>query len=153
MGASAGVALATTRSSRATTGVEYYWVSGFSRTTGSPTVFVGTGLFTDAGRLTGANGDTVRLSQGTFHVNSSKIKASYKFNASTCFVTETAGGTVSLHGGTAAYAGISGTLSVSGKELAVMPRLKNGKCNEANSAVPLQVVGEFSGRGTVTLGS
>ena len=63
------------------------------------------------------------------------------------------GGTISLHGGKGAYKGISGKLSVSGKIFAVLPRLKNGKCNEANNAVPVEVLGEITGSGKVTLGS
>jgi hypothetical protein len=153
MGTSAGVALATSRTSHAKTGVEKYWVGNISLTTGNPTVFIGTGLFTDAGKISGAGGDKVTLSKGGFLVNSSKISVKYTNNVQTCFFTETFGGKISLHDGTGAYKDISGTLPVGGKVVAVLPRLKSGKCNEANSAVPLAVLGELSGSGKVTLGS
>ena len=71
-GASAGVALATSRSSHATTGVEDYWISGFNRVTPGPTVFIGTGLFTDAGSLNFITNKTV-LSKGSFFLDNSKI--------------------------------------------------------------------------------
>jgi hypothetical protein len=116
-------------------------------------VFVGTGLFTDAGKLTGASGSKVTLSKGTFLVDLSKAKPKFAINATTCFATETIGGTLSLGSGTGAYTGISGTLSINGKVVAVLPRLKSGKCNEANSAVALGVAGQFYGSGKVTLGS
>lgn len=150
MGASVGVALATGRPSRTITGVEHYWVGDFNRITANPTVFVGTGLFTDAGST---DNPGVKLSKGSFLVDKSKITVKFTNNVHTCFFTETFGGTISFHGGKGVYKGISGTLPVGGKLVAVLPRLKNGKCNEANSAVPLAVLGEISGSGKVTLGS
>jgi hypothetical protein len=128
MGASAGVSLATSRSSHAKTGMEKYWVGNWSRTTGSPTVFVGTGLFTDAGSAGSGNG--VKLSKGSFLVDRTKITTKFTNNVHTCFFTGTFGGTISLHGGKGAYKDISGTLSVSGEIVSVLPRLKNGKCNK-----------------------
>jgi hypothetical protein len=151
IGTSAGVALAS-RSSHAKTGVEKFWVSNFNPVTVNPEVFVGTGLFTDAGKITGAQGDIVTLSKGGFVVNGSKLTFKFSVNAHTCFATVTEGGTISLHSGKGAYKGISGNLSVSGKIFAVLPRLKNGKCNEANSAAALGTAGVLSGSGTVTLG-
>ncbi len=155
LGTSAGVALATSRSTRpssTTTGVEHYWVSNWNPKTGNPTAFVGNGLFTDAGKLSGPNGDKATLSQGGFVVNSSKIKFAFGGNPHTCFVIVTVSGTISLHHGTGAYAGISGTLPVSGKLVGVLPRLKNGKCNGGNNVQPLETVGVLSGSGKVTLG-
>jgi hypothetical protein len=150
MGASAGVALATSRSSNAKTGVEQYWVANWSRATGNPTTFVVNGLFTDAGSVSGGK---VKLSKGSFLVDRSKITMKFTNNVHTCFLTATFGGTISLHGGKGAYKGISGTLPVSGKIVAVLPRLKNGKCNEANNAIALGYAGGISGSGKVTLGS
>lgn len=119
----------------------------------NPEVFVGTGLFTDAGKVTGVHGDNVTLSKGGFVVDGSKLKFKFSINADTCFATVIEGGTISLHRGRGAYKGISGKLSVSGKIFAVLPRLKNGKCNEANNAAALGAAGVLSGSGTVTLGS
>jgi hypothetical protein len=153
MGASAGVALATSRMSRTTTAVEHIWVASFNPKTTNPTVFVGTGLFTDAGKITGAKGDTVTLSKGAFLVNGSKITFKYTANHSTCFITITFGGSVSLYNGRGAYKGISGKIAVAGKVVGVLPRLKNGNCNGANNAVPLALAGALTGSGKVTLPS
>jgi hypothetical protein len=150
MGASAGVALATSRSSHAKTGVETYWVANWSRTTGNPTTFVGTGLFTDAGSVSGGN---LTLSKGSFVVDRSKLTSKFTNNTHTCFIIETFGGKISLGSGKGAYKGISGRLSVSGKVVAVLPRRKNGKCNEAYNAIALGFAGGISGSGKVTLGS
>jgi hypothetical protein len=153
LGTSAGVALAKSGTGRKSTAVEHFWVSNFNPVTVNPEVFVGTGLFTDAGRITGAQGDNVTLSKGGFVVDGSKITVKFTVNAHTCFATVTEGGTISLHSGKGAYKGISGKLSVSGKIFAVLPRLKNGKCNEANSAAALGTAGVLSGSGNVTLPS
>ena len=148
IGVSAGVVSATSRSSHAANGVERYWVGDWSRTTFNPTVFVGTGLFTAAGKA-GTGG--VKFSNGSFLVDKSKLKAKSTFNAKTCFASETASGTIRLHGGTGAYKGISGTLSIGGRIVLIFPRLKNGKCNASNTAVPVAVLGQLSGSGKVTL--
>jgi hypothetical protein len=153
MGASAGVALATTRTGRSTTAVEHIWAANFNPKTTNPTVFVGTGLFTDAGKITGPSGDKVTLSKGGFLVNGSKITAKFTANHSTCFITLTFGGSISLNSGKGAYKGISGKIAIAGKIVGVLPRLKNGNCNGANNAVPLALVGTLTGSGEVTLPS
>jgi hypothetical protein len=146
-----GVASATSGPVRTTSGVEHYWVGDFSLTTGHPTAFVGTGLFTDAGSIS-SNGSILRLSKGTFAVNTRKVTTKPAINETTCFGTLGFGGTIGLSGGTGAYKGISGTLPIGGTLVLVFPRLKNGKCNTSNSFEPLAVVGTPSGSGDVTLG-
>jgi len=143
---SAGVASATGSSSRAASGTEHYWVSNWSPKTGKPTAFIGNGLFTDAGRLSGG---IVTLSKGGFLADRSNLKMSFKFDAKTCFLTATVSGTIALHSGTGAYKGISGTLSAGGTVVAVVPRFKNGKCN--GNAVPIETIGAIAGSGKVTL--
>ena len=148
LGAMANVAFASgSSSSHTTSGVEHYWVSGFGPT-GHPSDFVGTGLFTDAGSLSKS---TVTVSKGSFQVDTSKIKSNFGFNAHTCFVEGTFGGTIRLYGGTGAYAGISGTLPIGGHVVAVIPRLSDGRCNGAKNAPSLATAGLLSGSGTVTL--
>jgi hypothetical protein len=147
-GMSVGVASATSRPSRATSGMEHIWVSNFSPKTGKPTAFIGSGLFTDAGKTAGGK---LTLSKGNILVDKSKLTMRFKFNAKTCLLTGTFGGKIGFLSGTGAYKGISGTLSAGGTAVAVLPRLKNGKCNEASSAVPLETIGVISGIGKVTL--
>jgi len=143
-----GVASASGRTTATKSSTEHFWVSGFSPRTGKPTEFVGTGLFTDAGKLIGHH--KVVLSKGTFVVNKSKLHGSFKLDKTSCLVAETVSGSVSLGHGTGAYKGISGTLPVKGSAEAVLPRTKSGKCNENSSSV-LGITGEFSGSGTVTI--
>jgi len=148
VGTAAGIASAAARPTSRTSGEEQYWVSGFNRLTGNPTTFVATGLFTDAG-TTGSN--KVTLSKGSFIVNNSKLTGKSSISKKTCFFIDTFGGSIGLQGGTGAYKGISGTLSLSGKVYGVWPRLKSGACDEASNAHSLELVGEFSGSGTVSL--
>ncbi len=144
----AGVASATSRSSASTAGVEHYWLGNFSRTTGDFTLFVGTGLFTDAGSISSYG--RITLSKGSFLIDLSKAHGTFTVSAA-CFFQGTGSGTIRLFGGTGAYAGISATLPFGGKIVGVVPRLANGKCNQANSVVPLALVGAFSGSGKVSL--
>jgi hypothetical protein len=146
IGTSAGVASATSHPSRATTGTEHFWVSNWSPKTGKPTSFIGNGLFTDAGSLSGGK---VTLSKGSFVADRSNLKTTFKFDSKTCYLVGTFSGTISLHGGTGAYKGISGTLSAGGTVVSVVPRLKNGTCN--GSAVPIATIGVVAGSGKVTL--
>ena len=156
MGASAGAALAMGNaggSTGANAGIERFWVGNFSPKTGNPTTFIGTGLFTAAGRIVGPNGDKVVFPKGSFVVNMSKTTFGYTANPHTCLATVTLGGTIRLQAGTGTYAGISGKLTIGGKAFALLPRLKNGKCNEAQNAIPVAQVGTISGNGLVTLGT
>jgi len=131
--------------------VEHYWAGNMSRTTGDTTVFVGTGLFTDAGSIS-PNG-VVTLSKGGFSFINTKPKFKWTVNPTTCFFTFIYSATASMGRGTGAYVGISGPLSWHGQVVAVLPRLKNGKCNETSNVVPINETGEVSGSSELTLPS
>ena len=150
-GTAGGVASATSRPSGTTSGTEQFWLGSFSPTSLLPTVFVGRGLFTDAGSI--SSNRTAKLSKGTFVVNLSKVTVTSTHDLTTCFGSVSVGGSISFGSGTGAYKGISGTVPISGKFVLVVPRLTNGKCNTATSVVPLGVAGELSGSGKVALGS
>jgi hypothetical protein len=150
-GSAVGVAGATGRPNGTTSGTEQFTAGSFSPTTLMPTVFVGSGLFTDAGSIS-SNG-TAKLSKGTLVINLNKATTTSTHDTTTCFASVVIGGSVSFGSGTGAYKGIVGTLPISGKFVEVIPKLTNGKCDTASSAVPLGVAGEFSGSGKVTVGS
>ena len=76
--------------------------------------FIGTGLFTAAGRIVGPSGDKVIFPKGSFVVNMSKTKFGYSANSHTCLATVTLGGSIRLQAGTGTYAGISGKLAIGG---------------------------------------
>jgi hypothetical protein len=152
------VASATPRESQAKSGTEHYWASDFSPKTSSPAVVVMTGLFNGVGKLVGKGPIDkgaifdIDLSNGTITANKwHKAHFQWTVNASTCLATGRASGSISFESGTGADKGISGTLSIGGDAYALLPRLKSGKCNESPNAVPLGVVGMFSGSGKVTI--
>ncbi|MGO9582709.1 MAG: hypothetical protein ACLP36_07870 [Acidimicrobiales bacterium] len=129
--------------------MEHYWAGNISRTSGDTTVFVGTGLFTDAGSISPSG--VVTLSKGGFSFINTKPVFKVTVNPTTCFLTYIYSATASVGRGTGAYSGISGPLSWHGQVVAVLPRLKNGKCNETSNVVPINVTGEISGSSTLTL--
>jgi len=109
-----------------------------------------TGSFSDYG--TGKKG-TWHLAKGTITVDNSAIGAITKSPnwgtsyASSCSFDGVAKGLVTIVSGTGSYAGITGSLSFILTEAGQDPRLKNGKCNEANNAqaVAHDVIGTASG--------
>jgi hypothetical protein len=106
-----------------------------------------------------ANGDFVKftLKHGTFVADATGFfkalnTARFSFNKATCSFSSGASGPATLSAGTGEYAGISGTLTVSGTFAEVGPRLKNGKCNESQNAKPLAQFNEITGTGHVSFG-
>jgi hypothetical protein len=153
-GAAAGVASATSGSSTTTTRVEHYWLGNIDQT-GAATVFVGTGVFTDAGSISPEG--VVTGFWGSFSLINERLRYKDTINMNTCFVTQIISGGSSVGRGTGAYKGISGTLSVRGEIVAVLRRLKNGECDvtgwEDHDVVPLNQTGELSGSSKITLRS
>lgn len=106
-----------------------------------------------------ANGDFVKftLKHGTFVADATGFfnalnHASFSFSKTTCSGTFGATGPATLGNGTGQYAGISGTLRVTGTFAQVGPRLKNGKCNMSQTAKPLAQFSAVTGTGHVTFG-
>ena len=106
-----------------------------------------------------ANGDFVKfkLKHGTFVGDATKFfnalnHAKFTFDKATCSGAFGASGPVTLSQGTGQYAGISGTLKVTGTFAFVGPRLKNGKCNNSQKAKPLAQFQGVTGTGHVSLG-
>lgn len=106
-----------------------------------------------------ANGNYVKftLKHGTFVANATGFftalnKAKFSFDKATCSVAGGATGSATLSSGTGQYAGISGTLKVSGTFAEVGPRLKNGKCNPSQNAKPLAQFNQVTGTGSVSFG-
>jgi hypothetical protein len=104
----------------------------------------GVGRHTNASGATDPNGDFVHftLKHGTFVADATAFfnalnHAKFSFSKTTCSGTFGGSGSATLSDGTGQYAGISGTLQVTGTFAAVSPRLKNGKCNVSQKAKPL----------------
>ena len=98
----------------------------------------------------------VVLKKGTFEINSvafdaAATKEQPTVSSSNCSEYLAASGSVTLFAGTGAYKGIGGSLNVTVTFAGIGPKLKNGTCNQANSAQPLTIYGTITGSGTVTL--
>jgi hypothetical protein len=118
-----------------------------------------TGAFADAGTFSEAEGlSAVTLSRGSFKVNDSKGNAredaifgslAKVVNPINCGITTSYNAPVKLLDGTGAYAGISGTVSVTTREAGVFPKLASGKCNLSENANPIGFVSIAQGSGSV----
>jgi hypothetical protein len=103
----------------------------------------------------------VKLRKGGFVVNAVAFNRRLgaktpKVDKASCTAWLTGGGNVTLSDGTGAYAGISGTLKIETSYAFLGPLHKTGpqkgKCNLADSAVPLDVfMGSIVGSGSVTM--
>jgi hypothetical protein len=119
----------------------------------------GTAQRMNANGSSNANGNYVRFSlkHGSFVANATAFftalnNAKFSFNAKSCSASGGATGSATLSGGTGHYAGISGTLKVTGTFAEVGPRLKNGKCNPSQNAKPLAQFNLVTGSGSVSFG-
>jgi hypothetical protein len=106
-----------------------------------------------------ANGDFVKfkLKHGTFVADATKFfnalnHARFTFDKATCSGAFGASGPATLSAGTGQYAGISGTLKVTGTFAEVGPRLKNGACNASQNAKPLAQFNSVTAAGNVSFG-
>jgi hypothetical protein len=106
-----------------------------------------------------ANGNFVRfrLHHGTFVADATGFfnalnHAKGSFDKATCSGSFGATGPATLSDGTGQYAGISGSLKVTGTFAQVGPRLKNGKCSESQNAKPLSQFNAVTATGHVSFG-
>ena len=123
----------------------------------------GTTLNVDQNGTPDPNGNyaKVTLSQGTFEVNITALKAasnnaSPRFNTATCSATISVIAPITLLDGTGLYAGITGTVRASETAGFIGPRItsgaKKGQCNMDNSAQPVGLLILVTGTGTVHFG-
>lgn len=160
-------AAASASASASTTGTLHVWVTS---STGAVDKILLTGVIGDHGTATSidkngtvnANGEYVRLAlqKGGFEVNAVAFntqlqKMQPSVNAATCTAWGSGTGPVTLFDGTGAYAGISGTVTISTSFAEIGPRFasgpKKGQCNMSNSAQPVaQFSGNITGSGTVS---
>jgi len=100
------------------------------------------------------------LKRGSFLVNSKTLNAALNNNNAppttenntTCTATFVVTDPVTFVKGTKAYAGITGTISVTVSFAELGPKNKNGTCNQSNNAQPVATYGSVAGTGTVTYG-
>ena len=75
------------------------------------------------------------------------------FDTTTCSVSVTIATpvTITIVSGTKAYAGVTGTLAMTGSYALIAPRTKSGACTTKTTARPLITFAAFTGTGTVAL--
>ena len=140
-------------------GIIHLYATGSA--TSSKQQVVITGAFGDAGWFTGGVGElgTITLSKGSFRVNDSKGTAqelaifahiARHVNATTCAFYSTNTAPAIVLDGNGAYAGISGTISLTTIDAGVFPKLKGGKCNLTHGALPIGLISLAQGVGTVS---
>jgi hypothetical protein len=95
------------------------------------------------------------LKKGTILVNTTQFNAAENnvnppINNSNCSVTFSVSAPIPVVSGTGAYAGITGTVNMTGQFGAVLPKTKSGSCNMSNNSNPLDQYITVSGSGTVS---
>jgi len=155
--AGATTADATTADATPPAGVINLYTSG---TLATPIrAFVITGAFADVGATSPGDKGAIPFREGSIRFDNSAANAaegqiyahlSRYVNPSTCALTYNYTAPVKLVGGTGAYAGISGTVTLHNTDVGVLPRLKTGKCNESANAEPIGFLAESYGSGSVS---
>jgi hypothetical protein len=117
------------------------------------------GAIADHGRTSKAKAKgigTATMTKGTLDLDLSKLNAAANnaspsmMNNTTCSFAFRSSAPVTIVSGTGAYAGAHGTVLIHEVFSLILPRLANGKCNEANSAVPVAQYGSVEGSGTIS---
>jgi hypothetical protein len=124
---------------------------------GTATVVV-TGSFTDygldkEGALDGGTVNEIVLKHGSFDIDIAKLDHAVVFSVDdkTCAYIESGTGPARLLGGTGAYAGIRGTITITVSGRGILPTSSTGACEKSGSAAPLVAVSTAFGSGTVSL--
>jgi hypothetical protein len=95
------------------------------------------------------------LKKGTILVNVTQYGTAQNnvnppINNSNCSTTFTVTAPIQIVSGTGAYAGITGTVNLTGQFGAVLPKTKSGSCNTSNNSNPLNQYISVTGSGTVS---
>lgn len=93
------------------------------------------------------------LSKGTFEVNLAALGkriAPHSYDPTTCSIVLAGSAPTHLLDGTGAYKGITGTVTISITEAEILPRLKNGNCDQGKINAPVADVDIIRGSGTVS---
>ncbi len=121
----------------------------------------GTGQNVNSSGKPAANTQRVKLTlkKGTFTVDTSQLNAAFNnanptdFSNSNCSASVAVGPAavpIIAGSGTGAYAGISGSVTMSAQVALILPKTKSGACNQSNNANPVAGWGIITGNGTVS---
>jgi hypothetical protein len=98
---------------------------------------------------------TATMTKGTLTLDLSKFTTAGNnaspsmANNTTCSFVISVSAPVTIMSGSGAYVGAHGTVLLHEVAAFVLPHLANGKCNEANSAVPVAQYASIEGSGTI----
>lgn len=132
------------------------WVTPSPTNNGGGKILI-TGAIGDYGiTKKGKNSNQAVLKKGTIIVNLKQFNAATNnanptINQSNCSTSFVASAPVPIVSGTGAYAGISGSFTLTAQFAFILPRTKSGSCNTSNNANPLNQYGSVTGSGTVSL--
>lgn len=120
-------------------GTENFQLMSTSATSNTASV-IASGVFTAGGvDHMGSKVDTLVFPTGSFKVAHSKGTGPQNLNPKTCLLTVSQKGTITLSGGTGAYAGIKGKGTYQFSEMAILAR-SGGKCTMKKPPATLQVI-------------
>jgi hypothetical protein len=141
------------------------WATENNSLTGGTAVITGAigdyGTFVDAnsaGKIDKKNGLYIKIfsKKGTVLINSTQFNAVFNnaqptdFNAVTCSASIIASAPMPIVSGTKAYAGITGSVTVTGTFAFILPRTSSGKCNTSSNAKAIAQYSSITGSGTVS---
>jgi hypothetical protein len=95
------------------------------------------------------------LKHGTVLINGTKFATANNnanptmYNKSDCSAVVDVSAPAAIVSGTGAYAGITGSVTLTARFAFILPKTKKGTCNESNSATPLDQYGVVTGSGAV----
>jgi hypothetical protein len=134
---------------------------------GSATIVI-TGAIGDYGKAVSANSagkpqknggyEQLLLKTGTILLNGQQLNAATNkanptdYSAVSCSGSIVASAPVPIVSGTKAYAGITGSLTLTETAAFVGPFTKSGKCNASGNGNPAAIWGTITGSGTVSVG-
>jgi hypothetical protein len=137
-------ASATPRTTFAVSGTEHFQAVTASATSSTQPV-IAYGVFTAGGTdHQGSKVDTFVFPTGSFKVTHSKGAGTVKVNPKTCLVTASLHGTITISGGTGAYAGISGHGTYQASVLAIDAQ-PGGKCSQTMPPITYEQTIKASG--------
>jgi hypothetical protein len=172
LGAAAPVSVAAAATTSSTTtpssGPIKVWVTpaGQNTTTKTPGKILITGAIADHGTVITTNAakkpttkgsyKLLRFKDGTILVDGAQLNKALTtgqpstLNASNCSAIFGATAPVTLGSGTGAYAGISGTVTITATFAFIGPKTKSGTCTMKTSAQPVGTYTSITGSGTVS---
>jgi hypothetical protein len=118
----------------------------------------GTAISTDKNGKVDSNGsfEQLHLKQGGLVIDGTGLNKAFahvhpQFNSDNCSFSFSASGPTKIVSGTGAYAGATGSVKVTVTFAGIGPKLKSGKCNQANNAPTFGAYSTVTGSGSIAI--